>query len=428
MVRDVVPRPVGARRTADPPAPVASPSAPSDAPGPAAVEDGDGVNGGGSIGRVVPNPIRGPEPEVPEPATGASPEAAVTGDRGALGGEGSVERAGRVTGAAPSAGGAEGRREAPASGEGGYGGGQVPAGAVPGAAVPGAAVPSGAVPSGGVPSGAGPGGVGTGRGEQGSPATTGSDVFGRGASGAGAAAARGGGGPAAPGTGAAGAATGAGAAGRTSSEVGTGRTGSAVGTSSAAAAATASAAGDASASAAPAPGGSDPRGPLNTAGPAPGTAASGEAAARAPAGPAGAAAVLGGGSPAGAGAALVAEVVERTNAERAAVGCPPLAIDARLSAAAQAHSEDMARRNYFAHTAPDGESPFDRIAAAGYGYSVAAENIAAGQRTPAAVVAAWMASPGHRANIVACELTQIGVGHSSGGYYGTYWVEDFGTP
>ncbi len=126
--------------------------------------------------------------------------------------------------------------------------------------------------------------------------------------------------------------------------------------------------------------------------------------------------------------ALIAELVERTNAQRAAAGCPPLAIDVRLSAAAQAHSEDMAAGNYFDHTARNGRSPFDRIAAAGYSFSVAAENLAAGQRAPASVVADWMASPGHRANILNCELTQVGVGRASGGDYGTYWVQDFGTP
>lgn len=128
------------------------------------------------------------------------------------------------------------------------------------------------------------------------------------------------------------------------------------------------------------------------------------------------------------GAELVAKVVELTNARRAAVGCPPLTVDRRLRAAAQAYSEEMATGNYFGHTARSGLSPFDRITAAGYDFTVAAENIGAGQRTPAAVVADWMASPAHRANIVDCELTQIGVGRATGGDYGTYWVQDFATP
>ena len=95
---------------------------------------------------------------------------------------------------------------------------------------------------------------------------------------------------------------------------------------------------------------------------------------------------------------------------------------------AQAHSQDMATRNYFDHNTPEGKSPFDRMTAAGYAFSSAAENIAAGQRTPADVVTAWMNSAGHRANILNCGLTQIGVGYATGGSYGVYWTQDFGTP
>ncbi len=54
--------------------------------------------------------------------------------------------------------------------------------------------------------------------------------------------------------------------------------------------------------------------------------------------------------------------------------------------------------------------------------------IAAGQRTPQDVVAAWMGSSGHRANILNCALTQIGVGHATGGSYGHYWTQNFATP
>ena len=134
------------------------------------------------------------------------------------------------------------------------------------------------------------------------------------------------------------------------------------------------------------------------------------------------------GQPPADASALVSEVITRTNAERLAAGCPALSVDANLTLAAQLHSEDMARQNYFAHDSLDGRSPFDRIAQAGYLYSEAAENIAAGQRTPADVVAGWMNSPTHRANILNCSLTQIGVGYATGGDYGSYWVQDFGAP
>ncbi|TFE33985.1 CAP domain-containing protein [Frankia sp. B2] len=125
---------------------------------------------------------------------------------------------------------------------------------------------------------------------------------------------------------------------------------------------------------------------------------------------------------------LVGQVATSTNFERRAAGCPPLIVDLRLAAAAQAHSVDMATVGYFGHGSPDGRSPFDRIAAAGFSFSIAAENIAAGQRTVAEVMRGWMNSPEHRSNILTCSLTRIGVGYATGGRYGTYWTQDFGTP
>jgi uncharacterized protein YkwD len=125
---------------------------------------------------------------------------------------------------------------------------------------------------------------------------------------------------------------------------------------------------------------------------------------------------------------FVDQVVTLTNQQRAAQGCSALAVNATLTSVAQAHSVDMSRRNFFDHVNPDGESPFDRMSAAGYRYRLAAENIAAGQRTPQEVVTGWMNSAGHRANILNCGLTQIGVGYATGGSYGIYWTQDFGTP
>jgi stress response protein SCP2 len=122
------------------------------------------------------------------------------------------------------------------------------------------------------------------------------------------------------------------------------------------------------------------------------------------------------------------EVVELTNAERVRHGLRPLTVDGRLSAAAQAHSADMVRRGFFAHESPDGSQVWDRAVAAGYAYRKVAENIAAGQRTADEVVRGWMGSPGHRANILDRDLTQIGVGRADGGSYGVYWTQVFGAP
>jgi uncharacterized protein YkwD len=117
-----------------------------------------------------------------------------------------------------------------------------------------------------------------------------------------------------------------------------------------------------------------------------------------------------------------AAVVALTNAERARAGCGPLAIDPRLTAAAQAHSEEMAARGYLDHDSRDGRSFVDRIRAAGHP-SPAAENIAHGHTDAAGVVRAWMGSPGHRRNIVDCDYGSIGVGFAG---RGNYWTQNFG--
>jgi uncharacterized protein YkwD len=122
------------------------------------------------------------------------------------------------------------------------------------------------------------------------------------------------------------------------------------------------------------------------------------------------------------------QVVVLVNQERAKVGCKPLTADSRLTAAARGHSQDMANRNYFDHNTPEGVTPWTRITNAGYHFSTAAENIAAGQTTPAQVMNAWMNSEGHRANILNCNLRNIGVGLAYNGKHTPYWTQDFGSP
>ncbi len=131
----------------------------------------------------------------------------------------------------------------------------------------------------------------------------------------------------------------------------------------------------------------------------------------------------------GAATSAALEVLRLTNAARAAHGCRALRWNAALGSAAAAHSADMRDRNYFDHNTLDGRSPFDRIRATGYTYRAAGENIAAGQPTAAAVMNSWMNSPGHRANILNCDYTELGVGVARGGSgYGIYWTQVFGTP
>lgn len=132
------------------------------------------------------------------------------------------------------------------------------------------------------------------------------------------------------------------------------------------------------------------------------------------------------------------EVTTRVNALRAAGGscaaeevfppAGPLTVDARLVDAARAHGADMAAHGYFAHESLDGRSPFQRMEAAGYTGFAAAENLAAGQRSPAEVVEAWRTSPGHCRNLYDADLNEVGVGYvyEERSPYRHFWVQDFG--
>ncbi|MER6527530.1 CAP domain-containing protein [Streptomyces sp. NPDC001508] len=123
-------------------------------------------------------------------------------------------------------------------------------------------------------------------------------------------------------------------------------------------------------------------------------------------------------------AAAEAEVLRLVNEERAKVGCDALTANGALARLAEAFSEDMAARDFFDHTDPDGATPWDRATAAGV-TGLGGENIARGQADAAAVMAAWMDSPGHRANILNCDFKTLGVGvHFASG--GPWWTQDFG--
>lgn len=119
------------------------------------------------------------------------------------------------------------------------------------------------------------------------------------------------------------------------------------------------------------------------------------------------------------------EVVKLVNAERAKAGLQPLKENWELSRVARYKSQDMIDKNYFSHTSPTYGSPFQMMKDFGISYQAAGENIAAGQRTPAEVVQAWMNSEGHRKNILSPSYTEIGVGYVKGGSYGHYWTQMF---
>ncbi len=103
--------------------------------------------------------------------------------------------------------------------------------------------------------------------------------------------------------------------------------------------------------------------------------------------------------------------------------------NATLARTANAHSADMATKNYFSHYDKAGRSPFKRIRAAGYNYRAAGENIAAGRSlsSPQAVVRAWLKSPGHCKVIMNGKYKELGIGRVEGpGKWTVYWTQNFG--
>lgn len=117
-----------------------------------------------------------------------------------------------------------------------------------------------------------------------------------------------------------------------------------------------------------------------------------------------------------------AQVVSLVNAERAKHGLSALTMDSSVTAAAQVRAGELYRS--FSHTRPDGRSCFTALREAGASYSGAGENIAYGQRSPEAVMQAWMNSSGHRANILSNKYTKIGVGYTVKNGV-TYWTQMF---
>lgn len=153
--------------------------------------------------------------------------------------------------------------------------------------------------------------------------------------------------------------------------------------------------------------------------------------------------------PLAAGAQTMGEqIIEQTNIQRWLNGqLAPLKYNAQLEVAAQGHSTAMGQRNFFMHCDPDTGKAFNvRISDAGYSYSNAGENIAAGNATASSTMTQWMNSAGHRANILSTGFNELGVGYyndptdtqakrtgstctpdgSLTGNYRHYWTQNFG--
>lgn len=133
-----------------------------------------------------------------------------------------------------------------------------------------------------------------------------------------------------------------------------------------------------------------------------------------------------------------AAIVCLTNVERADAGLAALEPEGRLEAAAQAYSGQLVSEHFFAHVTPEGLGLLDRLKAY-LGWRRVGENLAWGEGergTPRAIVAAWMASAGHRANVLSVAFTEVGIGmipgtptgssRPSATYVAEYGVRDSG--
>lgn len=137
-------------------------------------------------------------------------------------------------------------------------------------------------------------------------------------------------------------------------------------------------------------------------------------------------------APGGDGAVREAQLVAQINEVRAAHGLPPYRLNPELSAAARAHSCDLATHGVISHSSSDGRTLATRLAGRGAAWQWPSENIAAGTDDPAAVVAMWMDEPPdgwHRRNILDPDQRDVGAGYCqapddpAGNYH--YWTADF---
>jgi uncharacterized protein YkwD len=133
------------------------------------------------------------------------------------------------------------------------------------------------------------------------------------------------------------------------------------------------------------------------------------------------------------------EIMNRINAARANSrmcgdtfynAAAPLGWNDKLFAAGVGHATDMGAKNYFSHTSLDGRTFDQRITGAGYSWSFAGENIAAGQTSIEQVMNDWLKSPGHCANVMNGNYTEVGVTcvKNDSSTYKQYWAMELGRP
>lgn len=127
--------------------------------------------------------------------------------------------------------------------------------------------------------------------------------------------------------------------------------------------------------------------------------------------------------PSSTGTAMANAVLNEVNRYRAMYGLAALTLDSRLNTLAFQKATDLHDNRYFAHQSPTYGSAFDMMRAAGISYRHAGENLAMGYSSAESVVAAWMNSSGHRANLLSANYTRMGLGYiADGGYFAQMFI------
>lgn len=131
-------------------------------------------------------------------------------------------------------------------------------------------------------------------------------------------------------------------------------------------------------------------------------------------------------------AAVVPSIlVDATNTSRSEFALPELTVNDKLTNAAQLKANDMAAREYFSHNTPEGLEPWVFLQNVGYQYAAAGENLAVNFSDSYDAHDAWMNSPGHRANILQNQFTEVGIATARGKYKGrstVFVAQFFGRP
>ena len=112
------------------------------------------------------------------------------------------------------------------------------------------------------------------------------------------------------------------------------------------------------------------------------------------------------------------------NAYRIRNGLTPVVLNEKLSLASLVHAEDLAKHGIISHTGSDGSGHGDRVQRQGYYFSIAAENVATGQKSWDKVFKAWQDSPGHNENLLRDDVTEFGIAlvYAPKTSFQTYWA------